>query len=133
MRRAVQGAGTAHVDRNHHADDREHVPARVRRRPVPGETVNRLIRDHDARDDQDRALAERRQVLGLAVAVGMLAVCGTPGDADGEERQQRRDQVGGRVDRLGDQPQAVREQTHDQLDRHQRRRGGDRRERGALR
>ena len=133
VRRTVQRARTARVDQDHSAHDGQHVPARVRRRAVPGETVDRLIRDHEARDDQDHGLAERRQVLGLAVPVGVLAVGGAPRDAHREERQQRRDQVGGGVDRLGDQPEAVREQAHHELDRHQRRRGGDRHQRRALR
>ncbi len=62
-------------------------------------------------------------MLGLAVTVGVLAIGRAPGDAHREERQQRRDQVGRRMNRLCDQPEAVGEQAHDQLDRDQGRRG----------
>ena len=43
---------------------------------------------------------------------------------DREEREQCRNQIGRRMDRLGDQPEAVREQTDYQLDRDQHRGGG---------
>ena len=52
---------------------------------------------------EDARLGERREVLGLAVAV-LVAPVGRPdGDADGEERQQCGDEVGARVERLGDE------------------------------
>jgi len=63
----------------------------------------------------------------------MLAVGGSARDAYREEREQRRDEIGGRVGRLGDQPEAVGEQSDDQLDRDERSRGGDRDQSGALR
>jgi hypothetical protein len=47
-------------------------------------------------------------VLGLPVAVLMRDVGRPHRDADGEERQQRRDQVGARMRRFGDEAETVR-------------------------
>ena len=63
--------------------------------------------DEEARHDEDRGLGERREVLCLAVPV-LVSRVGRPGrDADGEERQQRRDEVGAGVQRLRDEPEAA--------------------------
>ena len=50
-------------------------------------------------------------------------------DAEREVRQQRRDEVGARVDRLGDEPEAVRRQAGAELEHDERRGGGNRDER----
>ena len=55
--------------------------------------------DEDAGDDEDRALGERREVLGLPVAVLVAGIGGPHGDADREERQQRGDEIGAGVGR----------------------------------
>jgi len=52
------------------------------------------------------SLAERGQVLGFAVPVGMTAVGRAAGDPDREERQEGGDEVGAGVNRLGYQPEA---------------------------
>ena len=57
--------------------------------------------------DEERRLGERGEVLRLAVAVLVRDVGGPRRDADREEREQRRDEVGARVQRLGDEPEAV--------------------------
>ena len=46
-------------------------------------------------------------MLGLAVSVGVRGVGRAAGDADGEERQQRGDEVGPGMDRLRNQAQAA--------------------------
>ena len=67
--------------------------------------------------DEDRSLGERGKMLRLAVAVLVRDVRGADRDADREERQQRRDQVGSGVQRLGDQSEAVRRQAGAELER----------------
>ena len=66
-------------------------------------------------------------MLGLAVAVRVPGVGGTPGNAEREERQQRRDEIRPRVNRLGDEPQAAARQAGAELqpDQHERRDDGD--------
>ena len=76
-------------------------------------------------------LGQGGQVLGLAVAVGMRPVGGPAGDADREEREQRGDEVGARVQRLGDEPEAAAREARAELDPHQRHRGADRDESGT--
>ena len=83
---------------------------------------------------RNAGLGKRGEVLGLAVAVLVAPVGRLGGDADREEREQGRDEVGARVDRLGDQAEAVRGEADRELERDERRRRGDRHERGpALR
>ena len=67
------------------------------------------------------ASRERREVLRLAVAVLVAGVGGTRGDADREERQQRRDEVGAGVRGLREEPEAVRGEARAELERDQRR------------
>ena len=56
-------------------------------------------------------------MLGLAVAVLVRDVRGADGDTDREEREQRRNEVGSGVQRLGDQAEAVRRQAGAELER----------------
>ena len=70
-------------------------------------------------------------MLRLAVPVLMAAVGGAARDADREERQQRRNEVGAGVERLGDETEAAARQAGAQLERHESRRRADRDERGA--
>ena len=72
-----------------------------------------------AHEHEQRALAEGRQVFGLAVAIGMASIGGPRGDAHAEEGQQRSHQVAGRVESVGDQGKAVSEQADDELDPHE--------------
>ena len=60
--------------------------------------VDRVPDDEDAGHDEDRALGERGQMLGLPVAVLVTDVGGAHGDADGEEGQQRGDEICARVE-----------------------------------
>src|SRR5262249_54396153 len=57
-------------------------------------------------------------------------VGGTHGDTDGEERQQRRDEIGARVGGLRDQAEAVRRKARTELEPDQRKRREHRPERG---
>ena len=100
------------VDHDHDRDDHERVPGRL-----------------DAA--RSRAFRERREVLGLPVTVLVPDVRGTYGDPDGEERQQRRDEIRSRVQRLGDEAEAVRSEPGDELHRQQECRRNDGHERGS--
>ena len=70
----------------------------TRRRPAvrPGRTSCVIARQamKQLASDEDRRLAERREMLGLPVAVLVAGVRRPNRDTDGEERQQRRDEVG---------------------------------------
>ncbi len=68
-------------------------------------------------------------MLGLAVPVLMRHVGRTCGDTNREVGQKGRDEVGARVDRLRDEPEAVRRQADTELEDDERRRGGNRDER----
>ena len=70
-------------------------------------------------------------MLRLPVAVLMRNVRRTHGHADGEERQQRGDEISARVQRLRDEPEAVHRETGRELDRQQHHRGDDGHERGS--
>ncbi len=80
---------------------------------------------------EERRLGERREVLGLAVPVLVALVGRLRRDADREEGQQRGDEVGAGVDRLGDEAEAVRGEADRELQRDERAGGDDRDERGA--
>ena len=69
-------------------------------------------------------------MLGLPVPELVRDVGGLGRDADGEEREQRGDEVGPRVNRLRDEPEAVGRQADDELEHEQRRRRRDRDQRG---
>src|SRR3954452_16955850 len=56
-------------------------------------------------------------MLRLAVPVLVRHVRGADRNTDGEEREQRRNQIGSGVQRLGDQPEAVRRQAGAELER----------------
>ena len=57
---------------------------------------------------EERRLGERGEVLGLAVPVLVRDVRRPAGDAESEEGEERRDEVRARVNRLGDEAEAVR-------------------------
>ena len=120
------------VDGDHDPDDRKGVPRRV---DLDGGFVRQapdgLDCDVDAHGTEDRPLGQRREMLGLAVPPGVGGVGRSPGDADGEERQQRRDQVGTGVDGLGDQPEAVGGEPGGELERDEAAGGDHRDECGA--
>ena len=103
------GDRAADVDEDHYHDHEQRVPARVDlRMRTAGEARDRTPDDQEAREDEDRAFRERGQVFRLAVAVLVPGVGRPRRDADREERQERRDQVGARVCSLREQPEAVR-------------------------
>ena len=98
-------------------------------RAAVDEPHDRAPDDEDAREDEDRALGERGEMLRLPVPVLVAGVGGPHRDADGEERQQRGDEVRAGVRRLRDEPEAVRRQARAELQRDERERGEDRPER----
>ena len=68
-------------------------------------------------------------MLRFAVPVCMGAIGGACRDPEREERQERGDEIGPRMDRLGEEPEAVRRDAGDELDGDQHRGGDDRAER----
>ena len=131
-RRPKRDRHAAQVDGDHDRDDEKGVPDRIdgwlRR---ADEHVERAVRDVEADEHEQRGLSEGSEVLGLAVPVGMRAVGGATGDADGEERQQRGDEVGPGMNRLGDQAQAAGREAGPELERDQHAGGNDRNEGSA--
>ena len=71
------------------------------------------------------ASASADEVLRLAVPELMRHVGRTRRDANREEREQRRDEIGAGVSRLGDEAEAVRREPDGQLEDDERRRGRD--------
>ena len=78
--------------------------------------------DRDAHEHEEGRLRERGEVLGLEMAVEVRRVRRLAREADREERQQRRDEVGAAVRRLGDEGEAPRCEAGRELDRDQRHR-----------
>ena len=71
---------------------------------MTGEPRDRLPRDHDRGDDEHRRLGQRGQVLRLPVSVVVPAIGRPHRVPDREEGEQRGDEVGARMHRLGEQP-----------------------------
>ena len=71
------------------------------------QVADRLDRDDQPAGEQDRGLAERAEVLGAAVAVGVAAVGGPPAEAHREEGEHGGDHVAAGLDPRRDQPEAV--------------------------
>ena len=80
---------------------------------------------------EDRRLAERREVLRLAVPVGMLVVGRPVGDADGVQGQQRGSRIDAGMHGLGEDPEAAGEKADEQLDADEGQRRAEREERRA--
>ena len=85
--------------------------------------------DEHAAAGEDRGLAERAEILGAAVPVGVIRVGQGARQADGEEGQDRRDDVAGGLDARGDEGEAAGEQAGPELEDHQQRGRGDREQR----
>ena len=131
-RRPQRDDRAAEVDREHDPDDGEHPPARVDLAlRAPTIRVDGERRDRDADEREHGRLRQCGEVLRLAVAVLVAGIGGPAGDADREEGQQRRDEVGAGVERLGDEPEAAAREAGAELERDESRRRADRDERGA--
>ena len=119
-RRTQRDDRPAQVDGDHDCDDHERVPDRVNGR-IGGadEHGESSIRDVEADEHEQRRLPERGEMLGLAVSVGVRGVGRATGDADGEERQQRGDEVGSGMDRLRNQAEAAGRKAGPELERDQ--------------
>ncbi len=130
LRRPPRDDRAAEVDDDHDADNCERVPGCLHRGAAAADEVrDRTPRDEAAGGEQDRPLGERAEMLGLAVAVLVRDVGRPHRHADGEERQQRRDQVGARMRGLRDEAEAVRGQARAELEHDQRDGRADRDER----
>ena len=102
---AVRDERPRDVDRDHDRM-RRRTPtrrARHRARSSPPGARRRGPATTSGDEDQERSLGERGEMLCLAVAVEVPLVGRLHRDADREEREQRRDEVGARVGGLGDE------------------------------
>ena len=89
---------SAQVDADHDRQREQRVPLDVHRGlRQPGEMRDRAPTDDEGRTDEQRRLTESGEMLGLSVPVRMTRVRGAAGDADREEGEKRRDEVGARV------------------------------------
>ena len=93
--------------------------------------ADRLARDQRRGRGDDHRLAERREVLRAAVAVGVLAVGRAGGEPHRDEREDGGDDVAAGLDARGDQREAARGEARAELERHEHARGDDRHQRGA--
>jgi hypothetical protein len=117
LRRAPGHEHPARIDHHHDRDHRERVPRRLHVGLGRADEVrDRSVGDEEAGEDEDRCLGERGEMLGLAVPVRMARVRGAARDPEGEERQQSGDEVGARVHRLGDEPEAAARQARAELE-----------------
>ena len=132
LARAIGNGGSDRIHDHHEDDHEEGVPARVDLTVrLPEQPQECLPRDCEAREHEDRRLGQGGQVLGLAVTVGVPQVGRPHRDADGHEGQQRGDQVGAGVRRLGEQAEAAGRYSGHELHRDQHACGDDRDEGGA--
>ena len=129
-RRAPGGGRPGDVDTDDDAHDEQRVPRGVHPRAAVHQAHEGVPDDEDAGDDEDRALGKCGEMLGLAVAILVPGIGRTHGHADGEERQQRRDEIRARVGRRRDEPEAVGRQAGAELERNERDRCEHRPERG---
>ena len=98
---------------------------------VAREPDDRRHGDPHGREHEDGRLAERGQVLRLAVPVGMLVVGRALGDADRVQREQRGRRVDAGVHGLGEDAEAAGEIADEQLDGDEGERRAEGEERGA--
>ena len=103
-----KSAGAGVVDDNRQDDDQERPQVGVDMNGGAKEqTFHRLPDDPDTSAQEQHGLEERRQVLYLAVAVGMLGVCGSARNPHRPQRDHRRGQIQTRVQRLSHNTQAA--------------------------
>ena len=74
-----------------------------------------LVDDPGAGGEQEDGLDEGREILDLAVAVGVFVVGRLVGEMDGQERDDGRDEVEGGVGGLGQDAEAPRRKADDEL------------------
>ena len=102
------------------ADDGEDPPGRVDTLPAaPERRVTASAATATLTRREHRRLDEGGEMLSLAVAVLVPLVGRANGDADREERQQRGDEVGARVQRLRDEPEAAAREARAELQRNE--------------
>ena len=131
-RRAERDDGAGEIDREHDRHHGEQPPRcvdRVTRRSRQARDGEH--RDGDADERQHGRLRKRSEMLRLPVPVLVPFVGRPTGDADGEEREQGRDEIRSGVQRLGDQTEAAADQAGAELERREHRRRADRDERGS--
>ena len=90
------------------ADRREHPPVPSTLDSIqPASRATARAPTATLTSEQHSGLCERGEVLGLAVAVLVRAVGGPARDPDREEREERRHEIGARVQRLRHEPEAA--------------------------
>ena len=122
---------TGEVDHDHDPHGDEDPPGRIHLGMGPDQAAYGQSGHEEPEAGEERRLGQGREVLGLAVSVGVGAIGGPAGHPDCKEREQRRDEVCAGVDRLGQEAEAVRPEADAELDRDEDARGDDRHERGA--
>ena len=130
-RGARRRGGARGVDHEHHGEQRHRVPGRLHLSAAAAQAHDRRDRDPGRQQHQDRGLAQRREVLRLAVAIGMLRIGRAVGDAHGPQREQRSGRVDAGVHGLGEDAEAAGREADEELDRDQGERRAQREERGA--
>ncbi len=127
--RAQRHRRAGRVDDEHEKENDEHVRAGVDRRAARLQAQDGLDRDPDRRPREEDRLAERRQMLRLAMAVGVLAIGRALGHADGVQGQDGGHGIDAGVGRLRQDAEAAAGEPDHQLDHHQDDRGrqGDQR------
>jgi hypothetical protein len=133
QRRAAVTTGGAQGDGRaaeiHDQRDRDHgelIPADRGRADAREQMTDRLDGDEHAAGQQDPRLPQRAEVLGAAMAVGVLGVGRAAAQSHREERQGRGDHIAAGLDPGRYQSQAAGQQANSQLQGHQQPGGGDR-------
>ena len=127
-----RGAGARRIDRPARRPAARTRTSAPRTAPPPERSRSTASTPiQQATSGQEHRLGQRGQVLGLAVAVLVLGVGGTLGDADRIQREQRGRGVEAGVHGLGQDAQAGRGQADRDLGRRQPERGQQRDQRGA--
>ena len=119
-RRAPARHHAARVDADHEHEHGDRPPRRLYRMGAAvDQAVQRLVADQQRDDEQHGALPQRGEVLGLAVPVVVLLVGRAQRHAHREQGQQRGDEIGARVRRLGEEGDGARREPRDELDGHE--------------
>ena len=119
LRGLPQHAYAVDVNSHGHGHDRDAPERGHDRRGMTQKAVRAFKTDINTNHEEQYGLAESRQVLHLAVAIGMAPVRGHGGNADGVEGHDGRQKVKAAVQGLGQNGQRVGIQADDQLERGQ--------------
>ncbi len=114
LRDSAERARPRPVDDDGGPDGQESPEVRVDLDLLVEQPADSLVDDPHARDQEQDGFHEGGDVLDLAVAVRVLAICGPSRGLDGVESHRRRHQIQAGVSRLGQHAKASgREADHD--------------------